>query len=154
MRRGDTAPKGPWIFGLLGLLPFYGALIGQRVAQAPYDGVCVTLFFAYSAIILSFLGGTRWGFEIGTRPDWPGSFTLLFSVLPSLIGLVAALSQYTAPVLGLGLLALGFAGMWLWDYATSGGGTKRWPKWYRPLRSALSSGAILAIAVQFWLLRG
>jgi Protein of unknown function (DUF3429) len=150
MRRRDITPKGPWVLGSLGLFPFYAALAGGQFASAPYNGVAVTVFFAYGAIILSFLGGTRWGFEIGSRPEGPGFFTLAFSLLPSLVGLVAAISQYVAPMLGLGLLLTGFVLTWLWDYATSGGSTRRWPLWYRPLRSALTLGALGAIGAQIW----
>ena len=152
MRRRDVTPKGPWVLGLLGLLPFYGALAGGQFAPSPFDGVAVTVFFVYGAIILSFLGGTRWGFEIGARPEGPGFFTLLFSILPSLLGLVAAISQYAAPLIGLGILLAGFSLMWLWDYATSGGSTRRLPLWYRPLRTALTLGAVIAISIQIWLI--
>jgi hypothetical protein len=151
MRRRDITPKGPWAIGLAGLLPFYAALAGGQFAGAPYNGVSVTVFFTYSAIILSFLGGTRWGFEIASRPEGPGFFTLFFAVVPSLVGLVAAVSQYVAPLLGLGLLLAGFIITWLWDYVTSGGSTRRWPLWYRPLRSVLTLGAIAAIGTQIWL---
>jgi hypothetical protein len=151
MRRRDIAPKVPWVLGLLGLVPFYGALAGGQLAPSPYDGVATTVFYAYGAIILSFLGGTRWGFEIGARPEGPGFFTLLFSVVPSLVGLVAAISQYASPLLGLSILLGGFFFMWLWDYFTSGGSTRRWPLWYRPLRTALTFGALVAIGVQIWL---
>jgi Protein of unknown function (DUF3429) len=151
MRRRDISPKGPWVLGMAGLLPFYGALAGGQFAQAPYNGVATTIFFVYGAIILSFLGGTRWGFEIAARPEGPGFFTLLFSVLPSLIALVAAISQYASPMLGLSILMGGFFLMWLWDYATSGGSTRRWPLWYRPLRSVLTLGAMTAIGIRIWL---
>lgn len=154
MRRRDITPKGPWVLGILGLVPFFGALAGGQLAPAPYDGVSVTIFYVYGAIILSFLGGTRWGFEIGARPEGPGNFTLIFSILPSLLGLVAAISQYVSSLLGLGILMGGFMTMWLWDYATSGGSTRRWPLWYRPLRSALTLGAIVAIAGQIWFTTG
>jgi hypothetical protein len=151
MRRRDITPKGPWVLGLLGLIPFYAALAGGQFAPAPYDGVSITAFFTYGALILSFLGGTRWGFEVGSRPDGPSTVTLGFSVIPSLAALVAANSQYVSPILGLGILMAGFVIMWLWDYGTSGGSTRRWPLWYRPLRTVLSLGAITAIAGQIWL---
>ena len=150
MRRRDITPKGPWAIGILGLVPFYAALVGGQLAPAPFDGVSVTILYVYGAIILSFLGGTRWGFEIGARPEGPGFFTLLFSVIPSLLGVVAAISQYQAPLIGLGILLSGFTSVWLWDYATSGGSTRRWPLWYRPLRSALTLGACIAIGAQIW----
>jgi hypothetical protein len=150
MRRRDITPKGPWVLGLAGLIPFYAALAGGQFAPAPYGGVCVTILFAYGAIILSFLGGTRWGFEVGARPEGPGFFTLMFSVVPSFLGVIAAISQYQAPLLGLGILMAGFLIMWLWDYATSGGSTRRWPLWYRPLRTTLTLGACIAIGAQIW----
>lgn len=150
MRRRDITPKGPWVLGLCGLMPFFGALAGGQLAPSPYNGVATTIFFSYGAIILSFLGGTRWGFEIGSRPEGPGFFTLVFSIIPSLVGLVAAVSQYVSPLLGLGLLMAGFVLTWLWDYATSGGSTRRWPLWYRPLRTVLTLGAVIAIGGKIW----
>jgi Protein of unknown function (DUF3429) len=133
MRRRDVTPKGPWVLGLAGLFPFFAALVGGQLAPAPYGGVCVTILF-----------------EVGARPEGPGFFTLLFSIIPSLIGVVAAISQYQAPLLGLGLLLGGFVIMWIWDYATSGGSTRRWPLWYRPLRTTLTLGACAAIGGQIW----
>jgi hypothetical protein len=152
MRRRDITPKGPWFLGLAGLIPFYGALIGGQFAPSPYDGVSVTILFAYGAIILSFLGGTRWGFEISARPEGPGFFTMLFSIVPSFLGLIAAISQYAAPTIGLSLLMAGFFAMWLWDFASSGGSTRRWPLWYRPLRTTLTLGVLIALSAQMWLM--
>ena len=150
MRRRDITPKGPWVLGLAGLIPFFAALAGGQLAPAPYGGVCETVLFVYSGIILSFLGGTRWGFEVGARPEGPGFFTLLFAIIPSLLGVVAFILQYQAPLLGLGVLLGGFIAMWVWDYATSGGSTRRWPLWYRPLCTALTLGACVAISGQIW----
>jgi hypothetical protein len=154
MRRRDVTPKGPWVLGLLGLIPFFGTLAGGQLAPAPYDGVSTQAFFTYAAVILSFLGGARWGFEVGARPEGPGFFTLAFAILPSLVAWVAANSQYVSPLFGLSLLMAGFIIMWLWDYATSGGSTRRWPLWYRPLRTTLTLGAVIAIAGQIWFVTG
>ncbi|GIU67816.1 DUF3429 domain-containing protein [Candidatus Phycosocius spiralis] len=151
MRRRDIAPIGPWIIGILGLVPFFGTLAGSMLATAPLDGVSTTLFFAYAGVILSFLGGARWGFEIGARPEAPDFFTLSFSVMPSLVGAIAMLSQYIAPLIGLALLAGGFMLMWLWDFVSSGGSTRRWPLWYQPLRTILTLGALAALGAKAWL---
>jgi hypothetical protein len=150
MRRRDVTPRGPWVLGLAGLVPFYAAVVGGQLAPAPYGSVSVTILYVYGAVILSFLGGSRWGFEIGARPEGPGFFTMLFSVIPSLLAVVAAISQYESPLLGLGILLGGFVSMWIWDYATSGGSTRRWPLWYRPLRTTLTFGACAAIGIQIW----
>jgi hypothetical protein len=154
MRRRDVTPKGPWVLGLLGLVPFFAALAGTQFAPSPYNGVAEHVFVTYGAIILSFLGGARWGFEVGARPEGPGFFTLMFSIMPSMLALVAANSQYAPSLVGLSVLMGGFVIMWLWDYATSGGSTRRWPLWYRPLRSALTLGAVIAIAGQIWFTTG
>ncbi|NJR20203.1 MAG: DUF3429 domain-containing protein [Hyphomonadaceae bacterium] len=151
MRRRDLAPRGPWVLGILGLVPFYGAILAGQFAPPPYSLVSITVFYVYSAVILSFLGGTRWGFEVSTRPEGPSFLTLLFSVIPSLLALVGGVSQFVAPLLGLGILAAGFFAMWVWDYATTGGSTRLWPLWYRPLRTMLSVGALVAIALMAWL---
>jgi hypothetical protein len=150
MRRRDITPKAPWILGIWGLVPFYASVLGGQMAPAPFSGVAVTIFYVYGAVILSFLGGTRWGLEVSARPEGPSFFTLLFAVIPSLLAVVGAISQYVGPFIGLGTLAAGFVMMWLWDYATSGGSTRRWPLWYRPLRTALTIGALGAIAAQAW----
>jgi hypothetical protein len=150
MRRRDVTPKSPWVLGLFGLVPFYAALAGGQLAPAPFDGVSISIFYVYSAVILSFLGGTRWGFEVSARPEGPGFFTLFFSIVPSLLAVIGAISQFVGPLIGLGTLALGFVMMWVWDYSTSGGSTRRWPLWYRPLRTALTLGALVAIASQVW----
>jgi len=151
MRRRDVAPKAPWILGVLGLVPFFGTLAGSVLATSPYDGVSTTLFFAYSGVILSFLGGARWGFEIGARPEAPGILTLSAAVLPSLIAALAIVTQYVAPLIGLGMLAVGFIAMWVWDFVSTGGSTRRWPLWYRPLRATLTLGALLALAGKAYL---
>ncbi len=151
MRRRDIAPMGPWIIGILGLIPFCGTLAGSILATSPLDGVSTTLFFAYAGVILSFLGGARWGFEIGARPEAPGFFTLCFAVLPSLIAALAIVTQYVAPLVGLGLLAGGFVVMWIWDFVSTGGSTRRWPLWYRPLRTILTLGALATLGAKAWL---
>ena len=151
MRRRDVAPKAPWILGVLGLVPFFGTLAGSVLATSPYDGVSTTLFFAYAGVILSFLGGTRWGFEIGARPEAPGILTLSASVLPALIAAMAIVTQYVAPLIGVAMLAGGFILMWAWDFASTGGGTRRWPLWYRPLRAILTLGVLLALAAKAYL---
>lgn len=145
MRRRDIAPIGPWVLGVLGLVPFFATLAGSLLAASPYDGVSTTLFFAYSAVILSFLGGTRWGFEIGARPEAPNFFTLSAAVIPSLIGAFAMVTQYVAPLVGLGLFAGGFILLWAWDFFSTGGSMRRWPLWYRPLRAVLTLGAVVAV---------
>ena len=150
MHARNSTPRAPWVLGVAGLVPFYAALAGAHYAPSPYDGVCVTLFFGYSAAILSFLGGSRWGFEIGARPEGPGVLTLIGSVLPALVATFAVITQYISPVLGLAAFALGFVALWIWDALSTGGSSRRWPFWYRPLRTILTIGALIALGLKAW----
>jgi Protein of unknown function (DUF3429) len=143
----------PWVLGLAGLVPFVGFAIGAALAPPPYGGVSIAGYYAYGAVILSFLGGTRWGFEIGARPDAPQFFVLAGAVVPSLMGWFAVLSQLVAPELGLATLAVGFVVMWVWDLASSGHGGRRFPHWYPPLRTVLTLGALLSGGALYWVMR-
>jgi hypothetical protein len=151
MRRRDAVPRGPWVLGLAGLVPFVFGLLGAQYAQSPLNLVANTIFFAYGAIILSFLGGTRWGFEVAARPELPGWFTLFLSIIPSILGTLAMIAYYQWPQVALGILGAGFFLMLVWDLGSTGGSTRRWPQWYRPLRIVLSLGVLILLALKAWL---
>ena len=94
----------------------------------------------YGAVILSFLGGVRWGnllFDQASLNSW---LPLTLSVLPSLIAWPALL---LAPVPMLALLAAGFT----LQYALDVAGVKRGelPVWFGRLRLILTTGAILSL---------
>jgi hypothetical protein len=92
---------------------------------------------AYGAVILSFLGGVRWGLAI-IEPNHADLFSpLCISVLPSLLGWLALLISDSA---GLLLLALGFFALLLADLRLPTA-----PPWYGTLRLPLSVGAIGAL---------
>jgi hypothetical protein len=100
-------PPGMLLLGWSGVLPFAGA-IGLAFAAPQWRMLAMSAFVAYGAVILSFLGGARWGSGLIT-----GAAPLRFAeaVLPSLIGF-AALVLLHSPGIALGLLAAGFA-IWL-----------------------------------------
>jgi hypothetical protein len=68
-----------------------------------------------------------------------------------LVAALAIVTQYVAPMIGLCMLAVGFILMWVWDFVSTGGSTRRWPLWYRPLRATLTLGALLALAGKAYL---
>lgn len=94
-----------------GLLPFLGALVGWVVGGQLGDergvGLAVKAFLVYSAVILSFLGGLRWGRVMGAGGAGPG---YVLAVLPSLWAFPAL---FLPPAYALGALAAGF-GLALW----------------------------------------
>ena len=123
-------PKPALVTGLLGLLPFIslGAII---VDQAPdVRGEILAALLAYGAVILSFLGGVRWGVAISGSSQAPLTSQLCISVIPSLVGWVAILIEKQA---GLLVLTVAFSLMLLIDFLVPGA-----PAWYLPLRMLLS----------------
>lgn len=137
----ETQPIPPTalILGGLGLLPFVVLALSQWFAW-PFipsqRGLASGMI--YGAVILSFLGGIRWG--VALRPSPRQSFDLSASVISSLIGWVALL---LSPVVGLGLLISGFLLQALWDILSVEQGYL--PNWYGKLRMLLTCGAVLAL---------
>nr|MCU0881803.1 DUF3429 domain-containing protein [Hyphomonadaceae bacterium] len=114
MKRSN-APAMPWVLGLAGLVPFCGLAAGAWLAPPPYDAVSLSGFYVYAAVILSFLGGTRWGFELAARSEHPSGITLLLSNLPALMGWFGVMLQLVQPVACLVVLTVGLVLVWLWD---------------------------------------
>ena len=127
-----------WL-GFAGLLPFAAAALAMAWPGAPLQELAPRALLGYGAVILSFLGGIRWGLAMG-RPD--AALALGFSVLPALLGWVALLLPAAA---GLGLLAAGFAAMLLADRHLAAA-----PAWYPRLRLPLSLGAMAALLLGLW----
>lgn len=124
-------PRAVGVLTWSGLLPFAAALGAALAWPAQRDAVQLA-FIAYGAVILSFLGGTRWGRGIGAQ-DTAASFGA--AVVPSLLGFAALLVD--ARPVALALLTGGFALCLALDL-----GDRRWPPRYRRLRLAISTAVI------------
>lgn len=74
-------PPAALLFGFTGAVPFLALTI--VIASTNSSGWYERAFAFYSALILSFLGGIRWG-DAGTTRD-PGYRDLTLSILPSLL---------------------------------------------------------------------
>ena len=92
----------------------------------------------YGAVILSFIGGIRWGLTLPTgSSQGPSWYNLVYSVTPSLIawaGLMGPINVGTLTVIG----GLGFAGymdLSMWGY----------PTWFKGLRFCLTFVAVLSL---------
>jgi hypothetical protein len=103
----EPLPRGMLALGWSGLLPFIGTL-ALAASQPLWREVALTVFIAYAAVVLSFLGGARWGRGLA-GPVSP--YRYAEAVLPSLIGFAALLLAHR-PLPALGLLAGGFL-IWL-----------------------------------------
>jgi hypothetical protein len=134
VRRSERAAV--WL-GLAGLLPFL--LLSISVWSPDWRGLALPALLGYSALILSFLGGVRWGRALSA--DRPVEY--LWAVLPSLWAWAALQFPPAAAVL---LLASGFVAQWWLD-----GPADRLPApaWFRRLR-ALLTAVVLACHVLAW----
>lgn len=104
----------PVIIGLgaLGLIPFAAGSLYAVLGEALLGLDPISLFMAYSAVILSFLSGTLWGKCLAAGAS--GSIWQLL-VLSNLMALLAWFALLTAdvPVIGLSALAIGYAAVLL-----------------------------------------
>lgn len=141
--KADAIPRSAAVLGGAGLLPFFfglgAALFGRTALQ---QQVGIEVFLGYGAVILSFLGGVRWGAAL-VKPTWRA---LSLAVAPSLLAFGCLLLPHD---LGLKFLAVGFLVVGLFDVTR--GVHALWPEWYRRLRLRLS---VAVVALHLMLLFG
>ena len=118
-------------YGLLGVIPFLAPPLAGLMFPVIKDSAALVLAL-YTGLILSFLGGARWGFA-NAQPG-PNTAVVSLSMLPTLAGLalLAACANHRAlQLLGLAI-ALGLH--WLWDMRS-----QKLPAWYPHLRTPLTA---------------
>lgn len=143
-----AAQPGPVVavrLGYAGLLPFvftavYLCFAAMPGTDLPFVETLAHATAVYGAVILSFLGGVRWGIAMAGRQRGMREFVL--SVLPSLLGWGAALLP---PVAAMAVLAGGFLMQAGWDQRAAIKGSL--PLWYATLRRRLSMVVTVALLV-------
>jgi hypothetical protein len=133
-RRTEPAPRAVLVYGLLGLIPFW-TLPAVRLLAPNWAGVAAVVEAVYAALILSFLGGARWGLAV--REPAPAPIVVGLAMTPTLAGLAALVVLHGAARWQLGALAGALALSWAWDVAAKG-----LPPWYARLRTVLTLGAV------------
>ena len=150
----QTAAPGArlaWLLSLAGALPFWAAALFLLVAgrESLWFDWFVDVARTYGAVILSFVGGIRWGAALEERPRpfaapaAAAGRTFALSVVPSLAGWF---SLFLEPVFGLALLAAAFALQGVWDAfsgpspfaAGAGGRGAALPLWFVRLRVVIT----------------
>jgi hypothetical protein len=130
-------PAAVLVYGLLGLIPFVlPPLLG---AWSPaHAGFIALIALGYGALILSFLGGARWGLEVANPV--PGLMTVSLSMLPTIAGLMLLLSVWLSRPVQLTAMAVLLALQMVWDVRS-----RRLPGWYPRLRVLLTLGAVAGL---------
>jgi hypothetical protein len=134
-------PTGALVLGLAGLIPFVIAALAQwpiGLPPLPFDSLAAGV--VYGAVILSFLGGIRWGTAIGPYGRATQIRDMTMSVVPSIAGWIAVLLP---SVPALCLLLIGFLLQALWDVIDVEDG--RLPGWFGRLRMMLTAGVVAAL---------
>jgi hypothetical protein len=160
-----TTPKPAMRITLAGLIPFIAsagffivsdiglerAVASNNLEAANTAAASATLalqsLFFYSAAILSFLGGARWGMELRDKPDAPNGLTLILSVFPALVAWIALLIGFS-PAIALAMLMGAFGAMLYWDM--DGARTGETPVWYKIPRLYATLGAIACLGAAFF----
>ena len=139
-------PAGAVRLGWAGVLPFLALALA---AWSPtWQSLSVRAFLAYAVVILSFLGGVRWGRAMAAGAG-PGQFAV--AVLPSLWGWLAWLAL--PPMAALAALAAGFA---LLAWSDGRRDPLQAPASFRRLRRGLSAAVVACHALALagaWLVR-
>ena len=134
-------PAAARVLGFGGLIPFAVAGLSQWV-ELPILSSDAGLHMGtvYGAVILSFLGGIRWGAAITAKDNSNDARDLSGSVVAPLAGW---LSLLLAPVAGLCLLIAGFLLQALWDLVSAE--KSQLPQWFGKLRMLLTAGAVICL---------
>lgn len=140
-------PRAALRLGFLGLAPL---AISALITLSPFEStsrLAATAFALYAAILLSFLGGVRCGFELMRAPQAPNGARLLFSALPALAGWGLAVFIFLYPIaLGAAAAFAGlFAAQYVWDQTSARDAGA--PPWYPLLRQVLTGGAMIVCLI-------
>jgi uncharacterized membrane protein len=136
-------PAGALVLGLGGVLPFAACAAAPHLLGDPrLQAEAAQALAAYGAVILSFLGGVRWGAALAL-PRAQLTPELVLAVIPSLLAWCALLLPgATQPLLA---LALGFAVFGVLDVREGARGN--WPAWFPRLRLLLTVMVLACLGV-------
>ena len=102
--------------GFLGLIPFAASIYWVLAGITFIDYDPKFLFLSYSAIILSFLGGTLWGRSIQLDESPTGNLLLFLSNGAAIIAWVSLLLGFEYYILTLTILMVGYAALLIIEY--------------------------------------
>ena len=137
----ESAPPAIWSIALLALAPFLLSALVIAYGEHRYAPAALTVLLTWSAVVLGFLGGIRWGLESARAvPRWT---RLAMSIVSPTAAwaLVFARGSVDTPWLLCGFMAA-FILQWLFDHAAPDV-----PSRYPRLMTTLTLGACISLAL-------
>ena len=137
-------PSAAQGFGYVGLVPLIAGAIAVWTSEVSEVGVVAEAMLFYSATVLSFLGGVRWGMALNNPRSARMASSLTIGIFPPLVAWVMLLIDLQWGLLG---TAVAFGLMYASDLFAAKEGTA--PAWYPTLRMPLTIAADVALLLIF-----
>jgi hypothetical protein len=138
--RNEAPPVALWAIAGLALAPFLVAAFAYIYGPPGLARPALTILLTWSAVVMSFLGGVRWGMETSLfEPRW---YRQAISVLSAVAAWLLLLSRHRIPdrwIIGGAIAA--FLLQWLFDHQGPGV-----PARYPKLSTALTAAACVSLA--------
>jgi hypothetical protein len=139
--RDEAPPVALWLIALLSLAPFPLAALAYSYGPPDLAALGLRLMLTWSAVVLSFLGGVRWGLETALRVPRPGRQVI--SVLSAVVAWLLLIVRHRVPdtwILGGAIVA--FLLQWLFDHQGPDV-----PARYPKLSTAVTAAACVSMAL-------
>ncbi|KAM9385238.1 transmembrane protein 69-like isoform 1-T2 [Pholidichthys leucotaenia] len=134
------SPKPALYLGFAGLIPLVSPTLFMAVTESYYPELAYAQL-AYTAAIISFLGGARWGFALPesspAKPDWLNLANSV--VLPLLACVTMLMSDSIVPATS--MVIMGFGITLHYDLAL----LPTYPSWFKVLRTVLTVVAVFSL---------
>ena len=141
LSRNEAPPTALWAIALLALAPFLISAAAYGYGSQALAGPALTVIVTWSAIVLSFLGGVRWGMEsLLTRPRWPRQIISVSAAIVAWLLLLARHRITDSWIIGAAIVA--FLVQWLFDHQAPDV-----PARYPKLSTTITAAACVSLAV-------
>ncbi|MET0482067.1 MAG: DUF3429 domain-containing protein [Aestuariivirgaceae bacterium] len=136
----ETIPRAALWLGVAGALPFWIAALSFFTGIGMTEGQSLAVALAYGGLMLSFLGGIRWGVALGAPDERQRARAMIGGAMPVLAGLAAF---FLAPPIGLSLIIIALFVQALADVMSADRGAL--PGWFGRLRALLTVLAVIPV---------
>lgn len=137
----DAAPASLWAIAVLALAPFILSAGFYAYGPRPNAPEALVTLLSWSAVVLAFLGGVRWGLETLMRQ--PRGVRLMGSAVLPAVAWTLFLARGAVPdALIIAGFLIAFLLQWLFDHRARGA-----PGRYPRLSTVLTGGACVSLAL-------